>query len=158
MDFLLLVACIFVCELAGIIGSVFTVKSIPIWYGGLKKPSFNPPDWLFGPAWTILYLLMGASAYLVLEAGLGNPGAQISLVVFGVQLALNVLWSIIFFARKSLKGGLAIILILWMAILLTIISFFQVSVLAAMLLVPYILWTSFATLLNYSIIKLNPEK
>lgn len=158
MDIILLLASIIVCEFAGIIGSIFTAKSIPTWYKGLKKPSFNPPNWLFAPAWTTLYLLMGILLFLVLQEGLGNPQVQISLVVFAVQLVLNVSWSIIFFGRRSLKGGLATILVLWLAIFFSIISFLQVSVLAALLLVPYILWTSFATVLNYSVLKLNPDR
>lgn len=95
--------------------------------------------------------------FLVLQEGPGNPQVQISLVIFAIQLALNVAWSIIFFGRKSLRGGLAEILILWAAILALIIIFSQVSMLAALLLVPYLLWTSFATVLNYSILRLNPE-
>ncbi len=156
MDIILLVACILGCEGAGIIGSVFTVKSIPTWYRGLNKPSYNPPDWLFGPAWTVLYLLMGVSLSLVLEVGLGHPGVAAAVAIFAVQLALNVLWSLVFFGRRSLKGGLWIILAMWAMILATIISFYPISLLAAVLLVPYLAWTSFATLLNYSAVKLNP--
>lgn len=122
-----------------------------------QKAVVNPPEWLFDPAWTALYLLMGVSLFLVLQEGPGNPQVQISLVIFAIQLALNVAWSIIFFGRKSLRGGLAEILILWAAILALIIIFSQVSMLAALLLVPYLLWTSFATVLNYSILRLNPE-
>lgn len=158
MDILLLVVCILACEGAGILGSFSTVKSIPSWYRGLKKPSFNPPEWLFGPAWTTLYLLMGVSLFLVLQEGIGETLVQNSLVIFVVQLALNILWSIIFFGRKSLGGAFAEILLLWAAILATIMCFWSVSALAALLLVPYLLWTSFATLLNYSIMKLNQSR
>jgi len=158
LDILLLVACIAACEGAGILGSFSTVKAIPSWYRNLKKPSFNPPEWLFGPAWTTLYLLMGISLFLVLQEGFGQSWVQISLAIFATQLALNVAWSIIFFGRQSLKGAFIEILALWAAILASIISFTQVSTWAALLLVPYLLWTSFAAVLNYSLMKLNRNR
>jgi tryptophan-rich sensory protein len=157
MDLILLLACILVCEGAGAIGSVATKRSIPNWYQGLKKPRFNPPNRLFAPAWTILYLLMGTALYFVLLIQ-DSPWKLISIGLFSIQLALNVLWSLIFFGRKSLKGGLIMIMMLLVTISLTLISFLQISELAAILLIPYLIWTGFATLLNYSLIKLNPNK
>jgi benzodiazapine receptor len=150
-----LVFSILLCQIAGFVGSIFTVPSIPTWYRKLKKPSFAPPNRIFGPVWITLYTLMGISLYLVLRVGLGNHHVQIGLGIFGIQLVLNVIWSFVFFGRKSLLGGLVVIGVLWIAILLTIISFVKVSLLAGLLMVPYISWSSFAALLNYSILKLN---
>jgi len=155
IEIVLLVLSIFVCQVAGFIGSIFTIPSIPTWYKNLKKPSFAPPNRIFGPVWITLYTLMGISLYLILREGLGNPQVQVGMGIFGIQLVLNVLWSFVFFGKKSLLGGLVAILGLWVAILLTIISFLNVSQLAGLLLVPYILWSSFAAILNYSILKLN---
>jgi tryptophan-rich sensory protein len=150
-----LVLSILVCQIAGFVGSIFTVPSIPTWYRKLKKPSFAPPNRIFGPVWIILYTIMGVSLYLILREGLGNPQVQIGMGIFGIQLVLNVIWSFVFFEKKSIFGGLVTIIVLWIAILLTTISFINVSILAGLLLVPYILWSSFAAFLNYSILKLN---
>lgn len=150
-----LVFSILLCQIAGFVGSIFTVPSIPIWYRKLKKPSFAPPNRIFGPVWITLYTLMGISLYLILREGLGDPHVQIGLGIFGIQLVLNVIWSFVFFGRKSILGGLRVIGVLWIAILLTIISFVNVSLLAGLLIVPYISWSSFAAFLNYSILKLN---
>ncbi len=150
-----LVLSILVCQAAGFIGSIFTTPSIPTWYKKLKKPSFSPPNRVFAPVWITLYTLMGISLYLILREGLGNPQVQVGLGIFGIQLVLNVLWSFVFFGKKSILGGLVTIAVLWVAILLTIISFLNVSLLAGLLLVPYLLWSSFAAILNHSILKLN---
>jgi len=107
-----------------------------------EKPSFAPPNRIFGPVWITLYTLMGISLYLILREGLGNPQVQVGLGIFGIQLVLNVIWSFVFFGKKSLLGGLVVIAVLWIAILLTIISFLNVSLLAGLLLVPYILWST----------------
>jgi len=150
-----LVLSIAVCQVAGFIGSIFTTPSIPTWYKKLKKPSFSPPNKIFAPVWVTLYTLMGISLYLILREGLGNPQVQVGIVIFGIQLVLNVVWSFVFFGKKSLLGALVTIAVLWIAILLTIISFLNVSQLVGLLLVPYILWSSFAAILNYSILRLN---
>jgi len=155
IEIVLLVLSILVCQVAGFIGSIFTIPSIPTWYKNLKKPSFAPPNRIFGPVWITLYTIMGISLYLIMREGLGNPQVQLGMGIFGIQLVLNVLWSFVFFGKKSLLGGLVAIVVLWVAILLTIISFLNVSQLAGLLLVPYILWSSFAAILNYSILKLN---
>ena len=150
-----LIASIVICQLAGIIGSFFTVSSIPDWYSALRKSSLNPPDWVFGPVWTVLFLLMGISLYLVWDKGLKEKNVKRGLVFFGVQLSLNTLWSIIFFGLKSPTLAFIEIFILWIAILFTIIEFYRISKPAAYLLVPYFMWVSFAIFLNYSIVVLN---
>jgi translocator protein len=141
--------------LASAVGSFATVRAIPTWYKGLAKPSFNPPAWLFGPAWTLLYLLMAVAAWLVWKQGIGAAGVKLALAVFLVQLVLNALWSVFFFGLCSPLAGLMDIVALWLAILATIILFFRVSVPAGVLLLPYIGWVTFAALLNAAILRLN---
>jgi tryptophan-rich sensory protein len=144
-----------VCLLAGVIGGLFTSSSIPTWYAALNKPAFNPPNWIFGPVWTLLYILMGVSLFLVWQKGLKNKKAKTAVTIFGIQLALNTLWSILFFGLKSPILGLGEIVVLWAFILLSIIKFSKISKTAAWLLLPYILWVSFAAVLNLSIFLLN---
>ena len=150
-----LVISIVICQLAGLIGSLFTTPSIPTWYAMLKKPSFTPPNWLFAPVWTTLFVLMGISAFLVWRKGLNDKQVKISLCIFGAQLILNILWSVMFFGLKSPLAGFIDISILWLVILFTILNFFKISKTAGILLVPYILWVSFAAILNISIMILN---
>lgn len=146
---------IVVSQLAGIIGSIFTTTEVNGWYTTIAKPSFNPPSWVFGPVWTTLFLLMGIAAYLVWKRGLENRAVKIALGVFILQLVLNTFWSIIFFNFQSLGGALIEIGFLWIAILATIILFARISKTAAWLMVPYILWVSFAAFLNYTLYTLN---
>ena len=150
-----LIISLIVCQLAGIIGSIFTTPAIPGWYASLKKPAFSPPNWLFGPVWITLFLLMGISLFIVWRKGSDTPLVRNGLMIFGVQLIFNVLWSVAFFGMKSPLGGLIVIVILWIAILLTIIQFSKISELAAVLLIPYIVWVSFASILNTSLYLLN---
>jgi tryptophan-rich sensory protein len=150
-----LIIAIVVSEFAGIIGSVFTASSIPGWYAGIMKPDLNPPAWVFGPVWTTLFALMGIAAFLVWKKGLDRRDVKIALGIFMGQLVLNTLWSIIFFGFKSPGVAFVEIIFLWLAILATIIAFAKISKPAAWLLVPYILWVSFAAYLNYSIYALN---
>jgi len=150
-----LIIAIIVSELAGIIGSVFTTPSIADWYAGIVKPTLNPPSWVFGPVWTTLFALMGISAFLIWKTGLSRQDVKITLGIFMGQLVLNTLWSIIFFGLHSPGGALIEIVLLWLAILATIISFAKISKPAAWLLLPYILWVSFAMYLNYAIWVLN---
>lgn len=150
-----LIVAIVVCELAGVVGSIFTTPSIPGWYAGLVKPALNPPSWVFGPVWTTLFVLMGIAAFLVWRKGLVRRDVKNALGIFIIQLILNTLWSVIFFGLHSPGGALIEIIFLWLAILATIISFAKISKPAAWLLVPYILWVSFAAYLNYSIWALN---
>jgi tryptophan-rich sensory protein len=138
-----------VSELAGIIGSIFTTPSIAGWYAGIVKPDINPPSWVFGPVWTTLFVLMGIAAFLVWKKGLDRRDVKIALGIFIGQLILNTLWSIIFFGLHSPVGALIEIIFLWFSILITIIYFSKISKLAAGLLIPYILWVSFAAYLNF---------
>jgi tryptophan-rich sensory protein len=150
-----IIVAIVACELAGIIGSVFTTPSIPGWYAGIAKPSFNPPNWIFGPVWTLLYALMGLAAYLVYEKGFKRPEVKKALAVFAAQLLLNALWSIVFFGAHMILGAAVVIVLLWAMILATILLFTKISKTAAYLLVPYILWVTFAAVLNVSFYVLN---
>lgn len=150
-----LIVSILLCQLAGIIGSIFTAPNIPTWYASLEKPFFTPPSWLFAPAWITLFLLMGLSLFLVWNKGLQSKTSKIAVSIFFVQLALNILWSALFFGLQNPFLALIEIIILWIAILATIIAFAKISKKAAILLLPYILWVSFAALLNYSVWILN---
>ncbi len=155
-----LIIAVVVSEFAGIIGSVFTAPSIDGWYAEIVKPAINPPAWVFGPVWTTLFALMGIAAFLVWSSYAKasedkKKGVKIALILFGIQLVLNTLWSIIFFGLQSPGGALVEIVFLWLAILATIIVFYKISKPAAWLLVPYILWVSFAGYLNYAIWTLN---
>jgi benzodiazapine receptor len=150
------ILCILLCQAAGFIGALFTTPSIPTWYAGLAKPSFNPPNWIFGPVWTTLFLLMGIALFLVWSKGSAVPFVKTGIILFSVQLVLNILWSVLFFGLKTPLAGLACIVALWLAILFTIIEFFKVSSWAGSLLIPYLLWVSFASVLNFYLWKLNP--
>ncbi len=142
-------------ELAGIIGSVFTTPSITGWYQTLNKPEIAPPNWVFGPVWTTLFALMGIAAFLVWKRGWDRREVKIALSIFIGQLVLNTLWSIIFFALRSPGAALVELIFLWLAILATMIAFGKISRAAAWLLLPYIMWVSFAGYLNYLIWSLN---
>jgi benzodiazapine receptor len=155
IDIIKLIISIAACEGAGGIGAIFTTPAIATWYAGLKKPTFTPPNSVFGPVWITLYLLMGIAVFLVWREGLGQEGVTIAFVIFWAQLVLNILWSVIFFGLKSLFGGMVMILLLWIAILINIITFFGVSPLAGWLLIPYIIWVSIAANLNVQVWKLN---
>jgi len=150
-----LVIAIFICQLAGAIGSIFTVSAIAGWYSGLAKPALNPPNWLFGPAWITLYTLMGIAAFLVWKKGLDKKEIKTALEIFILQLLLNAIWSVIFFGWQNPAWAFANIILLWLAILWTIMVFYKISKPAVYLLLPYIIWVSFAAYLNYSIWLLN---
>lgn len=154
--FLGIILSIIIAETAGLIGSLATFKAIPDWYATLNKPFFNPPNWLFGPVWTILYALMGIAIYLVWEKRHTDKkqyGKAVSWYI--LQLILNSLWSIIFFGLKTPWIALVEVIILWYAILQTIVNFKKISGTASQLLYPYIGWVSFAALLNLAIGLLN---
>lgn len=142
------------CELVGLAGTPFTA-AIPGWYSTLNKPSFAPPNWVFGPAWTLLYLLMGISFYLIWKQGLKKAKAKTAAKVFLAQLALNFLWSPLFFGLRSPGLGLIDILAMWILIVVTIRRFYPLSKPASYLLLPYLFWVTFATLLNLAILVLN---
>jgi len=169
---------IIICEMAGVVGSFFTTTEINGWYKSLNKPSFNPPGWIFGPVWTTLFVLMGISLYLIWE-NKWEPKNKINfknkkswnktsqkllsgswqkaniIIIFATQLILNVLWSVIFFGMHSPEVAFFELIMLWFAILFTIINFYRISKIAALLLTPYILWVSFAGVLNYFVWILN---
>lgn len=141
--------------LAGGIGSIFTVANIPGWYEHLHKAPLNPPNWVFGPVWTLLYILMGIALYFVIVAPGKKRAKKIAYLAFSVQLLLNVLWSVVFFGMRSLWGGAVIIACLFLAATLTAVLFRAFSRSAMWLLVPYIAWICFATYLNVSAAVLN---
>ncbi len=144
-----------VCQLAGFFGFIFTQPATSTWYAELQKPRFTPPDWVFGPVWVCLYILMGVAVFLVWRRGLHHQVVKTALFIFGVQLVLNALWSFLFFGLRSPLAGLIGILVLGVAIILTVRSFLAVSRIAGLLLIPYFLWVSFATGLCLSIWWLN---
>jgi benzodiazapine receptor len=152
-NYLRLAASIIICEFAGIIGSLFTASSVSTWYAALNKPVFNPPGWLFGPVWICLYFLMGISLYIVWNKEIKNK--KIAIHIFIIQLALNSVWSILFFGLKSPLFAFTEIIVLWLAILVTIMHFHIISKTASYLLIPYILWVSFAAVLNFFILIMN---
>jgi benzodiazapine receptor len=139
----------------GALGTIPTLKAIPTWYRTLDKPSWNPPDRVFGPVWTTLYALMGIALVLVRRQDQAR-GVDRAQAVFGLQLALNLAWSFVFFGGRNLRGGLVVIALLWVSILATIAEFGRVRRAAALLLVPYLGWVSFASLLNAEIARRNP--
>jgi tryptophan-rich sensory protein len=143
------------CLSAGVIGSFFTAKTVNAWYLNVQKPPITPPGWVFAPVWTTLYVMMGISFFLLWRLNQGNLRYKNALTLFILQLLLNVLWSIVFFGFQSIAGGLAVIVTLWAAILGTIIRFYPFSKTAALLLIPYIVWVSYALVLNGWIFILN---
>lgn len=154
---LILIGSILLCLLAGLIGSFFTFSAIPTWYQSLNKPSFNPPDYIFAPVWTTLYILMGISLFLLIISRnkAHHNTKKKALRLFLIQLVLNSLWSIIFFGIKFPLLAFIEIIFLWIFVLLTIIYSFKISKISSLLLIPYFLWISFASILNYYIFILN---
>ena len=150
-----LIIAIAVSELAGFIGSIFTISAIPAWYATLVKPALNPPSWIFGPVWATLYLLMGIAAYLVWNKGWNRKDVRVALGVFLLQLVINATWSILFFGLHSPFWALVDIALMWLAIVWTMVLFYKISKPAMWLLLPYVLWVSFAAYLNHSIFVLN---
>jgi len=149
-----LIVLLVVCFAAAGIGGAVTTPKIGTWYSTLVKPSWNPPAWIFGPVWSALYFCMAVAAWLVWRQG-GFSGAKVPLTQFVVQLALNFLWSCIFFGLE--KPGLAFgeVLLLWLTIVTTMVLFWQRSMIAGILFVPYLAWVSFASFLNFTIWRLN---
>lgn len=155
VDLVKLLASIVICQLAGVIGSFVTTPAIPVWYASLRKPAFTPPNWLFAPVWIFLFFLMGCALFLVWRQGVRVPAVKSALLIFSLQLLLNVLWSFAFFGLKSPLAGFVVICALWIMIIVTIILFFRLSTIAGLLLVPYILWVSYAAVLNAAILAIN---
>lgn len=144
-----------ICQLVGIAGTPYTMISIPTWYDTLAKPELLPPNSVFGPVWTTLYFMMGVAMWRVLQKVQNNALRRESIWVFALQLTINYLWTMIFFGFRQPLLALFAIGLLWVLIVLCIVRFWQTSRLAAVLLVPYLLWVSFATYLNAMIVVLN---
>jgi translocator protein len=154
VSWLVLAGFLVLCFGVAALGSMFTSSAMPEWYMSLEKPAFNPPAWVFGPVWTLLYAMMAVAAWLVWrEAGFG--GATVALSMFFVQLALNLAWSGIFFGLREPGWAMLEILALWSAIVATLVLFFRHSSVAGWLMTPYLLWVSFAAVLNAAIWRLN---
>jgi benzodiazapine receptor len=150
-----LISSVSICLLTGFVGSFSTMDSVGTWYADLSKPSFNPPDWAFGVVWPILYVMMGVSAFLIWRKGISSKRAKVAMGWFVFQLVLNGLWTPIFFGVHMIGLALAEIIVLWVSILITIFAFWRISITAACLLIPYILWVSFAMALNAALWHLN---
>jgi benzodiazapine receptor len=151
-----LVLAIGICLLAGYVGSMYTTPSIPTWYAGLQKPDLTPPSWVFGPVWTTLYILMGFSLYLIWQSGITKGEVFIGLVLFMLQLGLNIGWSYLFFGWHAIFFAFMFIIALWAFLLCTIIQVSRFSIIGGAVLIPYLLWISFAAYLNYAIMVMNP--
>jgi tryptophan-rich sensory protein len=145
---------ILACEVVGASGSVFTAMGLDGWYDTLAKPAFTPPSWVFAPVWTTLFALLGVALWLVWQAD-ATDQRRIALLAFAVQFAFNVAWSAAFFGARSPIAGLAVIAVLWIAIVATIWTFDRVDRRAALLLLPYLAWVSFAAVLNFQLWWLN---
>lgn len=154
--YIVLLGFILACNAAGSVGSIATYPNIPGWYATLEKPFFTPPNWLFAPAWTTLFTLMGISLFLVWKRTGFHRKGSFALNIFIVQMALNVMWSFLFFGMRSPLYGLIGIAALWIAIFFTMQKFRRIDIRAYYLLLPYILWVSFAAALNFSVWLLNP--
>lgn len=150
-----IIICVVVCLGVGLASGASTANGITEWYAFLNKPFFNPPNWLFAPVWTILYTMMGVSAGLIWDKGFDKLGVKSALSIFVAQFILNTLWSFVFFGMRQPLYALFVIIALWILILLTINKFNKLNKTAGLLLIPYLLWVSFATILNFSIYWLN---
>jgi tryptophan-rich sensory protein len=152
--YLVLVLFVIGCLLIGYLGSFYTIASIPTWYSTLNKPFFSPPNWIFAPVWTVLYILMAVAAFRIWDKR-KKEGAKWALKLFGVQLVINAIWSPIFFGANSLSLAFVVIIVLLYLIFLTKKAFAKVDKASSYLLYPYILWVSFASVLNFSVWILN---
>ena len=150
-----LIISIVVCQAAGAVGALFTGRSVSTWYATINKPSFTPPSWVFGPVWISLYLMMGFALFLVWNRGISSEGVRLAVCLFAIQLFLNAAWSPAFFGMQSPAIGLVVIILLLVAIIATVVAFVRISFPAALLMIPYLLWVSYATILNAAIVYLN---
>jgi len=150
-----LIVSILITEGIAVTASIFTISQIPVWYSTLNKPSFNPPNWLFGPVWTVLYLLIATAAYLVWQRIDDSGVYKKARTTYIIQLILNFSWSAVFFGMHEVLGALVVIGLLWLSIIALIYYFNKFNKVAAWLLVPYLLWVSFASVLNLYIYLLN---
>lgn len=145
---------ILLCLIVEIVGNYWTKETVSTWYPTLTKPSWTPPDWIFGPVWTCLYIMIAISGWLIYQAEY-SPKRTVALILYGSQLALNFIWSFLFFSLRNPALGLIDIILLCTLILLTIIKAWPVSRLASLLLIPYLAWVTYATTLNMGIWLLN---
>ncbi len=141
---------------AGAFGMLFIGADTWTWYASINQPSIAPPNWLFGPVWTALYIMMGIAAAMVWSRRAAFEGAAQAMALFVLQLILNAIWTPVFFGLQDPTSALAVIIILWCAIVATLISFWRIDSRAGALLIPYLAWVSFATVLNYQFAQLNP--
>lgn len=148
MDFLAFFIFLSACFAAATTGGMFQPGA---WYEGLDKPPWTPPKWLFPVAWTTLYVLMSIAAARVVHM----PGAGIALAFWALQIALNTLWTPVFFGLRHLKAGMVIILLLWLAVAATMVSLFTLDTVSGLMFVPYLVWVSVASMLNYSVWQRN---
>jgi len=149
-----LLVCVAACFAAAGVGGLFTGLSVSTWYHELQRPAWNPPDWVFGPVWTVLYLMMGVAAWLVWRKG-GWAGARVALVLFVVQLVLNAAWTGVFFGLRAPGMAFIELAALWIAIVATVIAFWRRSIAAGALMLPYLAWSTFAAVLNFTIWRMN---
>lgn len=154
VDLAALAGFLVLCLGVGAIGGWASADAVRSWYVTLAKPSFNPPNWLFGPVWTLLYILMAIAAWRVWRSA-GWPSVRGPLILFGVQLALNLAWSVVFFRLHGIGASVVVILLLELALLATVVAFSRHDRWAALLLMPYLAWVAFATVLDVSIWQLN---
>ena len=154
-DIVKLAVSVIICLVPGFVGAMINARAIPMWYAFINKPSFTPPNWVFAPVWTALYIMMGVALFLVWRKGVGLPGVKAAIVFFSVQLVLNGLWTPVFFGMRSPLFGLVVIALLAAALLFTIIRFYPISRAAALLLLPYLAWVGYATAINVGVLMLN---
>ena len=150
-----MIGSVLLCQMAGIIGSVFTVSAIPGWYATLNKPWFNPPSFIFGPVWITLYTVMGIALYRIYRLGMRNKSVAFAVYVFLTHLVFNSLWSVVFFGMKELGLAFMLICILWGLIAFCMVLFQKIDKPASYMLLPYLLWVTFASILNLAIWMLN---
>jgi tryptophan-rich sensory protein len=148
-------AFVLVCQMAGVVGAVTTETGSSGWYQALEKPGFQPPGWVFGPVWTLLYAMMGLAAWRIACLGTARADVRRALLLFGIQLAINAIWSPVFFAWHQVGLALGVLVALWVAIVVTTWAFSRLDRLATALMAPYIAWVSFAVVLNAAILHLN---
>ncbi|MGB3006227.1 MAG: TspO/MBR family protein [Chitinophagaceae bacterium] len=139
----------------GATSGFFTVSGVESWFQTINKPTWNPPNWIFGPVWTTLYVMMGIAFFIIWKSEIRSELKKSAIVLFAVQLVLNFFWSFIFFNQHEIGWALVEIIVMWFFILFSIFAFGNISKTAAWLMVPYISWVSFATILNYTIWQLN---
>lgn len=154
-QFVPFIICLIIPLSIGAIGGFFTMESVKTWYTTLNKPSFNPPNYLFGPVWTSLYALMGIASYLVWKNRRTAKNYKLAVSVYFIQLVLNLMWSYIFFYQQQIGLALIEIIILLVSIIINSVLFYKINKVAGLLYIPYILWVSFASVLTYSIYMLN---